>query len=101
MSSHPSVIDLFCGAGGLSVGLQRAGFAVVRAYDHWEPAVATYRANLAHDTRQAVIRADLDLPPADVIVGGPPCQGFSSAGMRREHDDRNTLITVFAPGRAH
>lgn len=96
ISESPTVIDLFCGAGGLSLGFQRAGFAVVAAYDHWLPAVNTYRANFDDHVHHVEIAEDLELPNASVVVGGPPCQGFSSAGMRRSHDERNTMIGVFS-----
>lgn len=90
------VVDLFSGAGGMSLGFTLAGFHVVGAIDKWEPAVETYRANLGDHATLAHIDDDSVLPPADVIVGGPPCQGFSSAGSRRHGDQRNNLVSVFA-----
>lgn len=93
---EPRVVDLFCGAGGLSLGLRRAGMSIVAAYDHWGPAVQTYRANLGDHIRDCEITEDLVLPACEIITGGPPCQGFSSAGMRRPDDHRNTLIGVYA-----
>src|SRR5215471_6647308 len=94
--SVPNSIDLFCGAGGLSLGLRLAGFDLVFAIDSSPPAVQTYRANIGQDVRQEQITNSIDLPDADVIAGGPPCQGFSSAGMRRPGDKRNTLVACFA-----
>lgn len=91
-----TVIDLFCGAGGLSLGFEQAGFAVRAAYDGWRVAVDTYRDNFSHEVFHEQITENLESPDATVIIGGPPCQGFSSAGMRRDDDERNTLITVFA-----
>lgn len=91
-----SVVDLFCGAGGLSVGFRAAGFNVVWAADNNEAAVRTYRTNLGDHVVCQSITADTDPPDVAVIVGGPPCQGFSSAGMRRSGDKRNTLVTCFA-----
>lgn len=90
------VCDLFCGAGGLSLGLQSAGFEVAAAMDSWQPAVETYRANFTDHICSGSITDDTTLPGCDVIAGGPPCQGFSSAGMRRSMDDRNSLVGVFA-----
>jgi DNA (cytosine-5)-methyltransferase 1 len=90
------VVDLFSGCGGLSLGFQRAGYTIVRAIDNWEPAIATYKRNFNHMVECAEIGSSLHLPKCDVIVGGPPCQGFSSAGMRRETDNRSTLVGVFA-----
>lgn len=84
------VVDLFCGVGGLSRGFEDAGYEVVAAFDYWERAVETYRLNFSHP----VFRFDLtDVEAAtaqirpfapDLIVGGPPCQEFSSAGKRSE-----------------
>src|SRR5262245_5804023 len=78
----PTCVDLFCAAGGLSLGLRQAGFELVSAIDSSKPAVQTYRLNLAPHVREECISDDIDLPAADVIAGGPPCQGFSSAGLR-------------------
>ena len=91
-----TVVDLFCGAGGLSIGLGRAGFEVARAYDHFGAAVETYRRNVGDHVERAEIHESMDLPPSTVVAGGPPCQGFSSAGSRRTGDKRNTLVSVYA-----
>lgn len=91
-----TVVDLFCGAGGLSLGLGRAGFRVVFATDHDRAAAATYRRNFGDHVACGEIDEDIDLPPSSFIVGGPPCQGFSSAGQRRPGDERNNLVSVFA-----
>lgn len=96
MQSHFTVADLFCGAGGLSLGFQDAGFGVVAAADWNEAAVATYAANLGDHVVRHDLSQLLPLPTADVIAGGPPCQGFSSAGMRKNDDARNTLVGAFA-----
>ena len=90
------VVDLFCGAGGLSLGFQMAGFKPCHSVDHDEAAVDTYRRNIGNHAERAEISAELVLPFADVIAGGPPCQGFSSAGPRRIGDHRNSLVGVFA-----
>lgn len=91
-----SVADLFCGAGGLSSGFKGAGFQLTRAIDHFGPAVKTYSRNIAPHVEQREITEDIELGSPDVIAGGPPCQGFSSAGMRRSGDKRNTLVSCFA-----
>lgn len=96
MYSSLTVLDLFCGAGGLSVGFRAAGFNLVWAADSNEAAVRTYRANLDEHVVCVPIRECTEPPEAAVIVGGPPCQGFSSAGMRRTGDNRNTLVACFA-----
>jgi DNA (cytosine-5)-methyltransferase 1 len=96
MAPALTVLDLFCGAGGMSRGFCDAGFEVVLAADKNQAAVRTYHKNFAHP----VVEMDLSQPPAfpdaAVIVGGPPCQGFSSAGARRDGDPRNSLVGNFA-----
>mgnify|MGYP001566162551 FL=1 len=88
--------DLFCGAGGLSLGFQQAGYSCVVAIDSDESATATYKRNFADHIETEKITEATTIPSVDVIVGGPPCQGFSSAGMRRSDDHRNTLVRVFS-----
>lgn len=99
-----STIDLFCGAGGITEGFRRAGFACLYAndIDHW--AIETFRANhpATHAENRpieqvdaAALRRELDLERGelDVIVGGPPCQGFSINAPERFLDDpRNSLF---------
>lgn len=92
----PTVIDLFCGAGGMSRGFTDAGFDVVLAADNNEAALATYAANFSHRLAKLDLSSAPELPTASVIVGGPPCQGFSSAGARRKGDRRNSLVGIFA-----
>lgn len=89
-------LDLFCGAGGLSSGFDAAGFRCALAIDHNPAAVETHRLNFASPAEQADVTELTDLPSATVIVGGPPCQGFSSAGMRAFGDTRNTLVGWYA-----
>lgn len=96
MEEHPSVLDLFCGVGGMTLGFVRAGFTVAGAFDNWGFAVQSYRRNFGDHVRELRISEELELPPATVIIGGPPCQGFSSAGARFADDRRNTLVAVFA-----
>lgn len=95
------VVDLFAGCGGLSLGFQQAGFDVVAAFDYWDPAINVYRKNFAHP----IIKLDIstvtdysiisDYKP-DMIIGGPPCQDFSSAGKRDEDNGRGDLTIHFA-----
>lgn len=95
--SRPSVIDFFAGAGGLSLGFACAGFSVEMAVDNCAAAVETHRWNLGSHARDLDLSGgDLAFPSATVIVGGPPCQGFSSAGLRKRGDHRNTLVGRFA-----
>ncbi len=92
----PTLVDLFCGAGGLSLGFQLAGFHLIRAVDNWKPAIDTYRANIGGHVVEENLTEFTEIPECTVIIGGPPCQGFSSAGKRRCDDERNSLVTVFA-----
>ena len=96
MSRPITVVDLFCGAGGLGAGLHAAGLETIHAVDNLPAAVRTYGMNFARPASLQSLCGDAELPPADVIVGGPPCQGFSSAGQRRLEDSRNSLVSVFA-----
>jgi DNA (cytosine-5)-methyltransferase 1 len=95
-SFPPTLVDLFSGAGGLSLGFRAAGFELIAAFEHNAAAVQTYRTNVDSKVFQQEIHGNLDVPSATVIIGGPPCQGFSSAGMRRSGDKRNTLVSCFA-----
>ncbi|MHB1958757.1 MAG: DNA cytosine methyltransferase [Acidobacteriaceae bacterium] len=92
----PTIVDLFCGAGGLSYGFQKAGFSVSFAADFNSAAVETYNSNFDHRAEIVDLSSPVPMPSADVVVGGPPCQGFSSAGARRPGDRRNNLVSVFA-----
>jgi len=96
VNPNSTFIDLFAGAGGLSLGFQRAGFVPRAAYENWEPAIQTYQLNLGEHLHKVSINSELDVPPSTVVVGGPPCQGFSSAGVRRPDDARNTLVGEFS-----
>lgn len=99
--SHLKTIDLFSGCGGMSLGFQNAGFDVIAAYDNWQPAVDVYKKNFSHPA----VKADLSDPAARqsaadlrprVVVGGPPCQDFSSAGPGRSSSSRANLVEAFA-----
>lgn len=96
------VVDLFAGCGGLSLGLQNAGFEVVAAFDNWDKAIATYRYNFSHPAFRADLMEDEDVSlkiaefKPDMIVGGPPCQDYSSAGKRNEDGGRAILTVKFA-----
>lgn len=99
-----NVLDLFCGCGGFSLGFEEAGFNVILGIDVWKDALVTYKFN--HQNSQT-LEADLSqiepnnvLPllngqTIDVIIGGPPCQGFSVAGKRIVDDIRNKLYKNF------
>ena len=99
-----SVLDLFCGCGGLSLGFEMAGYNVKLAIDNWEDALITYRKNhkgtktLNADLlnlNPQIVEQECDIHDIDIIIGGPPCQGFSVAGKRIIDDDRNKLYKSF------
>jgi DNA (cytosine-5)-methyltransferase 1 len=99
----PTALDLFCGAGGLSLGLKAAGYRVLGAFDAWGPAVRSYQANFEEPcflediaTLDAARLAELGIPPeVDVVAGGPPCQGFSIQRIGPDEDGRNDLVMAF------
>lgn len=89
-----TVVSLFSGAGGLDLGLIRAGLKIIWANDIFLDAVKTYRNNIGDhvDTRDISEISSSDIPDADVVVGGFPCQGFSVANRGRTvSDERNKL----------
>src|SRR5690606_16203806 len=102
MSKKLTAIDLFSGCGGFSYGFQQAGFHVILGVDNTEIALKTFEKN--HDNSKALL-LDLHKESAidtiikesngkeiDVIIAGPPCQGFSLTGSRKENDERNSLF---------
>lgn len=92
------IVSLFCGAGGLDLGLIEAGHEIVWANDFDPDAVETYRLNIGTHVIQGDISAvdSRRIPNCDVIVGGFPCQGFSMANLRRNRrDERNRLYLEF------
>ena len=88
-----NTISLFSGAGGLDLGLIKAGFNVVWANDILKPAIQNYRHNIGEIYEGDITQVDAnELPEADVVVGGFPCQPFSNAGNRLGTvDDRGNL----------
>lgn len=109
----PTAADLFAGAGGLSEGFTQAGFRILFALDRDAEAMKTYRLNHPQVPDDRVVTADITALPdgafrqlagrkrIDVLIGAPPCQGFSTAGFRSkktvtgyrpEGDDRNFLF---------
>lgn len=104
--NKPKMVDFFAGAGGLSCGFTQAGFKVCFANDFEEVCVRTYRYNhpelssdkvLKEDIRKIVSNiGDYVTDEVDIVVGGPPCQGFSSANQQRIIDDpRNELYKYY------
>ncbi len=99
MTSKPSFMSLFCGCGGLDLGFEQQSFTGLGAFDIDPLAVAVHNSVLktsAHvcDLSKASLPRCKRRP--DVVIAGPPCQGFSTLGKREENDPRNSLIVVAA-----
>lgn len=93
-----TAVSLFCGAGGLDMGFESAGFNTVWANDIDKDACDTHRSWSKAEVVDDDIR-DINfdnIPQTDIILGGFPCQGFSLAGPRKIDDKRNTLYQFFA-----
>ena len=114
MTKKLKVLDLFSGAGGMSLGFELSNkFSVVAAIDNWQPAIDTFKFNHPHIDDRYIICASVDdvfdetnenfksivdelnATEVDVIIGGPPCQGMSLAGKRLNDDPRNQLFKSF------
>lgn len=95
-----TTLDLFAGAGGLTEGFKQAGkYRVMGAVELDRSAAATFAANHGDVVAATGIKEWLDtrdVPKVDVVLGGPPCQGFSLLGRRDEHDARNGLWREYA-----
>jgi DNA (cytosine-5)-methyltransferase 1 len=103
MSKPVKFVDLFAGAGGLSLGLEHAGWKCLLASDWWPDAMATFQANHRgtptwsgdiRDLTKQRLGSLLETGP-DWVVGGPPCQGFSTVGKRQQSDPRNGLVREY------
>ncbi len=96
------VVDLFAGCGGLSLGFQKAGFEIEAAFDNWDKAIDVYKKNLHHTVIQTdlsnvhLVSKIIENFTPDIIIGGPPCQDFSSAGKRDENNGRGDLTVSYA-----
>ncbi len=102
----PKIIDLFAGAGGLSLGAARAGFEVAAAIELDKFAVETHAKNFPNTPhfqediftltgKKLLELAKLKKGELDGLIGGPPCQGFSTMGKRQVDDPRNNLFSHF------
>ncbi|MBP3944539.1 DNA cytosine methyltransferase [Sphingobacteriaceae bacterium WQ 2009] len=111
-SDKPTLVDFFCGAGGLSLGFVKQGFKVILANDHEDVCIDTYSYNHPEVREDKIINGDIRKivdnvkdyinQDVDIIVGGPPCQGFSTANQQRIIDDpRNELYKYFIKAITH
>ena len=92
----PTVASLYSGAGGLDLGFSQAGFSLVWANELDEHACSTYARNLGdHIVEGDVLTAELPQGPVDVVVGGPPCQGWSRIGRMDPDDPRSKHVHHF------
>ncbi|MBA4382002.1 MAG: cytosine methyltransferase [Sideroxydans sp.] len=106
LNSQPKIIDLYAGAGGLSLGASRAGFTVAAAVEFDRFALEShtknfpFTAHLDNDVskltgKELLMRAGLIKGELDGLIGGPPCQGFSTMGKQNLEDSRNDLFGHF------
>ena len=106
LKKQPKAISLFAGAGGCSLGFKLAGYEIVYATDFDKSAVETYKNNFPNtiaeckdineiDFSQLLIDLKLKHGEIDILIGGPPCQGFSTAGPRFWDDPRNLLLKQY------
>jgi len=107
MVLNPTCVDLFCGAGGFSLGFEWADFNIIAAVDRSKPALKTYNANFdnvstfernIHDFNAETLNAETEYTTqeVDIVIGGPPCKGFSHAGQMDADDPRNELVVEYA-----
>lgn len=102
----PKAISLFCGAGGCSLGFKQAGYDILYASDKNKAAIETYKKNFPKtyceeadidqlNFKNILKMVCLDTGELDILIGGPPCQGFSTAGKRFWDDPRNHLLKSY------
>lgn len=102
MSLNIKCVDLFCGCGGMSLGFEASGFNIVAGIDNWKAAIRVYEKNFNHpiiekDLMDVEGSAELiaEYTP-DIIIGGPPCQDFSTAGFQDESRGRAILSVCYS-----
>lgn len=102
MANNIKCVDLFCGCGGMSLGFQTAGFDVVAGFDNWKAAIRVYEMNFDHPViEQNLMDVDTavgtisEYAPS-IIIGGPPCQDFSTAGHQDESRGRAILSVCYS-----
>lgn len=102
MTNKITCVDLFCGCGGMSLGFQMAGFDVAVGFEKWKAAIRVYEENFNHPVIEQDISAvdetiSLIKPYSpELIIGGPPCQDFSTAGYQDETRGRAILSVCYS-----
>ena len=95
-------VDLFAGCGGMSKGFENAGYDISAAFEFWRPAIDVYKANFSHPVvEQDLSKVDESVEKIrayypDIVIGGPPCQDFSTAGYQDETRGRAILSVCYA-----
>ena len=99
------VYSLFTGGGGFDIGFKESGFEIIGASDLWEESKNTMEANFPEIpfiqkdirllTSKEILKSTNGISP-DLIIGGPPCQGFSVMGDKNSADPRNTLFESYS-----
>nr|AIF19537.1 C-5 cytosine-specific DNA methylase (DNMT, dcm) [uncultured marine group II/III euryarchaeote KM3_87_B04] len=93
-SGNITVLDLFAGCGGLSLGFEAAGFQTI-GFEKSTLYSETYNRNLVGNCQQVVLDESTEYPPADVVIGGPPCQPWSEAGKNLGSTDERDGFPAF------
>jgi DNA (cytosine-5)-methyltransferase 1 len=88
------VLDLFAGCGGLSLGFEAAGYKTI-GFEMDSMAANTYQKNLDSSCHAIKLDLDFDYPPAEIIIGGPPCQPFSVGGYQKGIEDSRDGFPIF------
>ena len=92
----PTVVSLFAGCGGLDLGFKEAGFKITWANEIMPDAAESYKRNLGHaPVVEDIWKIINNVPKADIVIGGPPCQAFSLVGKRLENDPRAKLVFAY------
>ena len=103
-----NVLDLFCGCGGFSTGFEKLGFNIIAGIDIWDKAIESFRENHKNslgicedltkykpEDLECYLKENNKNTDIDILIGGPPCQGFSMAGKRESNDPRNSLFMEY------
>lgn len=96
--NYKRFVSLFSGCGGLDMGFIMSGFQCVGAFDKDKKVIQVHNNNIncdkAVNVDLSLEKTDFLIPHAEVLIAGPPCQGFSTAGKMKDDDDRNSLLQV-------